>query len=89
MPVNFVSADELLIEKPDACNRTPLVQALRHGHEDMVLDLLSLPREDNSPPLNFDSRLEYEYYPLLPMAAEKGMLGVVKLLLGHGTGLTT
>ena len=84
VPVNFIPPDGLVID-PDAYDDTPLLAALAHGHEDMALYLLSLPRGDHSPPLALNAR--YNGYPLLTMAAKAGMLGVVKLLLGLGVDL--
>jgi len=87
VPVNFVTPDELLLigHVKDACNDTPLLAALSHEHEDVALYLLSMPRGDHSPPLNLNAR--YKDTPMLTMAAEAGMLGVVKLVLGLGVDL--
>ena len=83
VPVNFIPPDELLFEDPDAHNNTPLLVAVSQRQEDMVSYLLSLPRDENSPPLNLNARFVVDSsHPSLTMAAKLGLVRAVKAFWG-------
>jgi len=87
VPVNFVPMDEFSDDFAGAHFHTPLSRALHMRDEDMALYLLSLAREEDSTPLNLDMRVAYKDFPLLTMAADLGMMRVVKALLALGADL--
>lgn len=88
VPVNFVSPDEASLSVSENERiQTPLMAALHKGQEEMVLYLLSLPRGEDCPPLNINTRLEPEDCSLLTVAAEEGMARLVEALLGKGADL--
>jgi len=59
------------------------------GKEEIALYLLSLPRREDSPPLNLDKRIGdvYDFMPFLVVAAVRSMVRVVEALIGHGADL--
>lgn len=63
--------------------------APRSGGEEMALYLPSLPRDEDSPPLNLDTRMgdEHDSMPLLTVAVITGMVRVVEAIIGLGADL--
>lgn len=88
VPVNHVPLDEFAWT-PNAQKVTPLAEALLAGGEEMALYLLSLPRDEESPPLNLDTRMsdEHDSMPLLTVAVITGMVRVVEAIIGLGADL--
>lgn len=84
VPVKNAPADEGAWTKE--LDGTPLALALTAGHEEIALYLLSLPRGEDSPPLNLDkppcNQHKNNCMPLLTAAAIHGMARVVEVLLG-------
>ena len=83
--VHFVPPDETSESSGGLGLHTPLMMAFYHGHDDIVMRLLALPRGEDSPPLNVCRR----DYPILTLAAERGKKRVVEALLNINVDLMT
>jgi ankyrin repeat protein len=86
VPVNNVPADEGAWTN-DLPSGTPLGGALFRTREEVALYLLSLPRGEDSPPLEINKPIDGCSSPFLVVAAVKGMARVVEALLGLGADL--
>ena len=86
VPVNFVPPDDETADGPDTERLTPLLAALHIGYEEVAVCLLSLPRAEDSPPLNLEGRSLGED-TMLALAAREGMVRVVEALLVLGVDL--
>jgi hypothetical protein len=74
-PFTMVTATEAVKTRNTQC--TPLFTATLSDHEDLALELLRLPGQEN-----LDLERDLGGYTLLIVAAARGMAGLVRELLG-------